>query len=73
MEKKEISTATIHRLILKGGAARVGDDAVEELRKILEDLAVKIGRGAWEIAVYGKRKTVKAGDVRLAARRFIKE
>jgi len=32
MEKKEISTAAVHRLILKGGAARVGDEEPFNLR-----------------------------------------
>ncbi|HID17703.1 TPA: histone [Candidatus Bathyarchaeota archaeon] len=73
MEKKEISTAAIHRLISKAGAARIGDDAVSELRKILEDLAVQISRGAWEMAAHAKRKTVKAEDIRLSAKRFLKE
>ena len=39
LNEKELSTSAIHRLIQKGGAARIGDDAVEELRTILEDLA----------------------------------
>jgi len=73
MGKKEISTAAVHRLMVKAGAARVGDDAVEELRTILEDLAIRIGREAWEMALHAKRKTVKAGDVKFSARRFIRE
>ena len=72
MMERELSTAAIHRLIEKAGAARVGDDAVEELRLILEDLAVKIGRESWELSTHAGRKTVKADDIKLAFKRFLK-
>ena len=71
MMERELSTAAIHRLIEKAGAARVGDDAVEELRSILEDLAVKIGRESWELSTHAGRKTVKAEDIRIAAKKFL--
>ena len=70
---KELSTAAIHRLIEKAGAPRVGGDAVEELRMILEELAVKIGRESWQLSTHAGRKTVKADDVKLAAKRILRE
>jgi len=70
---KELSTAAIHRLIEKAGAPRVGDDAVEELRTILEEFAVKIGRESWQLSTHAGRKTVKADDVKLAAKRILRE
>jgi histone H3/H4 len=71
MVVEELSNAAIHRLIEKAGAKRVGDDAAEELGKILEDLAVRIGKEALELATHAGRKTVKAEDIRLATKRFI--
>lgn len=68
-----MSTAAIHRLIEKAGAERVGDDAVEELRKVLEDLAVKIGKEAIELASHAGRKTIKGEDIRLAVKRVTQE
>lgn len=67
--KGELSTAAIHRLLEKAGAERVGDDAVEELRKVLEELAVKIGKEAMELASHAGRKTIRGEDVRLSVRR----
>jgi histone H3/H4 len=72
MKDGELSNSAIHRLMEKAGAARVGEDAVEELRSLLEEIAVKIGREAWEIANYAGRKTVKAGDVKMASKRLLR-
>jgi len=69
MEESELSTAAVHRLIEKAGATRIGDDAVNELRRILEDLAIKIGKEALELAAHAGRKTVRAEDIRLALKR----
>ena len=72
MKDGELSNSAIHRLMEKAGAARVGEDAVEELRRLLEEIAVNVGREAWEIANYAGRKTVKAGDVKMASKRLLK-
>ena len=72
MKDGELSNSAIHRLMEKAGAARVGEDAVEELGSLLEEIAVKIGREAWEIANYAGRKTVKAGDVKMASKRLLR-
>jgi histone H3/H4 len=69
----ELSTSAVHRLIEKAGASRVGDDAVEALRKMLEELAVRVGKEAWELATHAGRKTVKSEDIRLSAKRIIRE
>lgn len=69
MAKGELSTAAVRRLIEKAGADRVGDDAVEELAKVLEDYAMKVGKEASALAKHAGRKTVKAQDIQLATKR----
>ena len=73
MANGELSTSAVHRLIEKAGASRVGDDAVETLRKILEELAVRVGSEAWELATHAGRKTVKKEDILLSSKRIIRE
>ncbi|MEM2840217.1 MAG: NFYB/HAP3 family transcription factor subunit [Candidatus Bathyarchaeia archaeon] len=71
MAEGELSTAAVHRLIEKAGAARVGDGAVETLREIIENIAVQISKDAIELASHAGRRTVRAEDIRLASKRFI--
>ncbi len=73
MSKGELSSAAIHRLIEKAGASRVGDDAVEELSLVLEEVAVKISREALDLASHAGRKTVKSDDIRLSVKRLLKD
>ena len=70
MTESELSTAAIHRLIEKAGAARVGDGAVESLREILENIAVQISKDAIDFANHARRRTVRGEDIKLAAKRF---
>ncbi len=42
----ELGLATMYRVIKKSGAERVSDDAADELRKILEDVAERISKQA---------------------------
>jgi histone H3/H4 len=69
MRNGELSTAAVRRLIEKAGAERVGDDAVEEMRGILEDYAVRVSKEAATLASHAGRKTVKAEDIQLAIKR----
>ena len=73
LAESEISTAAVHRLIKKGGAGRIGDDAAEELRKVVEEVAVRVGKEALELATHAGRKTVRAEDIRLAVKRTLKD
>ncbi len=68
----ELSTAPMHRLLKKAGAIRVGEDAAEELRVILEDLGLKIAEQAILLAHHAGRRTVKKEDVQHAYRIIIK-
>ncbi len=73
MAETEISTAAVHRLIRKGGAGRIGDDAADELRKVVEEFAVRVGKEALELATHAGRKTVRSEDIRLAVKRVQKD
>ena len=65
----ELSTAAVRRLIEKAGAERVGDDAVEEMCRILEEYAIRISKEATTLATHARRKTVKAEDIQLVIKR----
>ena len=70
MRNGELSTAAVRRLIEKAGAERVGDDAVEEMRRILEEYAVRVSKEATTLATHAGRKTVKAEDIQLVIKRI---
>ncbi|MCW3975674.1 MAG: histone family protein [Candidatus Bathyarchaeota archaeon] len=70
MKDNCLSNPAVHRLIELAGAERVGDDAVEELKKVLEEVAFFISKDAIELASHAGRRTVKLNDIRLATKRF---
>ena len=72
LAEQELGLAAVYRLIKKGGAERVSDEAAEELRIILEEIAVKIAQQAVELATHAGRKTVRAADIRLASKNILK-
>ncbi|MDJ0270353.1 MAG: NFYB/HAP3 family transcription factor subunit [Aigarchaeota archaeon] len=72
MAQGEISAAPIHRIIKKAGAARVSEDAAEELRRVLEEVGLAIAKEAIGLAQYAGRRTVKREDVERAARTVLK-
>jgi len=72
LSSTELSLAPIHRLIKKAGAARASEDAAEELRRILEDVAVAIAKEALSLAQYAGRRTVKREDIERAAKTLLR-
>jgi len=71
MSESELALAPMHRICKKAGAPRVSESAARELSKVLEDVGVKIAREAIDFAVHAKRKTIKAEDIRIAAKKVL--
>jgi histone H3/H4 len=63
-----IPKAPIIKLMQKAGAKRVSDDAAEELVDYLIKYAAQISDRANKIAMHSGRKTIQAGDIKLAVK-----
>lgn len=68
----ELGLAGMQRIIRKSGAERVSDDAANELRMVLEQIAEKIAKSAVELSLHAGRKTIKSEDIRLATRNVLR-
>ncbi len=69
MRKNILPLAAMEALLkAKANAPRVSDSAKEAMREILEEIAEEIGQKAVKIAAHAGRKTVKAEDIKLAAK-----
>lgn len=66
--KRLIPLAAMEKIMKKAGAERVSDKAKEALKNVIEDIAEDISENAVRLAVHAGRKTVKAGDIKLAAK-----
>jgi histone H3/H4 len=71
MVSSELAVAPMHRICKKAGAERVSESAAEELSKLLEEIGIKIAREAIDFAMHAGRKTVKAEDIEIAARKVM--
>jgi len=71
MTDSELAVAPMHRICKKAGASRVSEAAAKELAKELEGIGVKIAREAIDYAMHAGRKTVKAEDIEIAARKVM--
>ena len=70
VEQKILPLAAMEKLLKKIGADRVSEDAKAAMKEVLEDYGEKIGEHAIKIAKHSGRKTVKGGDVKLAAKQI---
>ena len=68
MIKKTLPLAAMEKILKKVGAERVADNAKIAMRDVLEEIAEEISSQATKLAIHAGRKTVKSGDIRLAAK-----
>jgi len=61
-----LPNAPIERIIRKAGAERVSEDAVEELRRAVQEAGDEIAQDAIDLAKHANRNTVKKEDVEMA-------
>jgi len=66
MADKILPLAAMEKLLKKSGAPRVSEDAKTALKDVLEEYADQVGQKAVRIALHSGRKTVKAGDIKVA-------
>ena len=66
--KKLLPLAAMEKILKQAGADRVSDKAKSALKQVIEEAAEQIAAQAVKLAVHAGRKTVKAGDIKLAAR-----
>jgi len=71
MKELEIAVAPMHRLCKKAGAERVSEAAAKELERVLDEIGVKIAKEALDYAVHSGRRTIKAKDIQIAARKVM--
>jgi len=67
----ELAIAAMHRICKKAGAERVSETAAIQLAKVLEEIGIKISREAIDFAMHAGRKTVKAEDIEIAAKKVL--
>ena len=72
MKSSELGLSAMYRILKKAGARRVSDESAYELRSIIEEIATNIAKNAAEISIHAGRKTVKASDIKFAAKQFAK-
>jgi len=68
MAKRLIPLAAMEKILKDAGAERVSDSAKTALKNVVEELASKISDDSVRLAKHAGRKTVKAGDIKLAAK-----
>jgi histone H3/H4 len=64
-----IPLAAIERIARKAGADRISSDALKELGKITEEIALDLAYEAAEAARHAKRKTILKQDIKIVSRK----
>ena len=66
--KRLLPLAAMEKILKQSGAERVSDKAKIALKSVIEEQAEQIAVQAVRFAAHAGRKTVKAGDIKLAAK-----
>ncbi|MEE8178638.1 MAG: histone [Nitrosopumilaceae archaeon] len=72
MKSSELGLSAMYRILKKSGAQRVSDESADELRRIIEEIAIAIAKSAVELSIHAGRKTVRGDDVKLASKQYSK-
>ncbi len=72
MKSSELGLSAMYRILKKSGAQRVSYESSDELRRIIEEIAIAIAKSAVDMSNHAGRKTVRGEDVKLAAKPFTK-
>jgi DNA-binding protein len=72
MKSSELGLSAMYRILKKSGAQRVSDESADELRRIIEEIAIAISKSAVEMSIHAGRKTVRSDDVKLASKQYTK-
>ncbi len=67
--KRLIPLAAMEQLMKQAGAERVSDKAKATLKEVLEEYGKVVAADAVKFALHAGRKTVKAGDIKLAVKK----
>ena len=68
MSKRLIPLAAMEKMLKSCGAERVSEKAKSALKAEEEEIAEEIAVNAVKLAFHAGRKTVKAGDIKLAVK-----
>ena len=68
MKTSDLGVSAMYRILKKAGADRVSDESADELRRVMEDIAIEIAKNAVDMSKHAGRKTVKAEDIKLASK-----
>ena len=66
--KRILPLAAMEKILKDSGAERVSDTAKVALKDALQELAEKLAETAVKLAGHAGRKTIKAEDIKLAAK-----
>ncbi len=67
-KKRLLPLAAMEKILKLSGAERVSDRAKVALKNAVEDAASEIAEKAVKLSLHAGRKTVKAGDIKLASK-----
>jgi histone H3/H4 len=63
-----LALASMDKLLRKSGAQRVSESAKKAMREVLEEYSDHIANKAVQLAKHGGRTTIKAEDIKFAAK-----